>query len=264
MDCPSCGLILTTPNPVPAGTLVNCPKCGTCFGVPALEIKTAAPVAPVAQAVAAPTAPPVAPAAVPAATPVAPKATPAVAPKAVPAVARARAKAPRAATNEDSWFPELDTSSPRVRPARTSRKEVEAKTAERPMKKGKRRSENAPLIWSLVVAGVVVVIGSGVALWKFAGNPSDTKAKAAPAAAREGHRTANAQEKADAASPPERKAAAAAPAAEKRNKTAAEKKKATAKKDKTTEKKKDGLNYDDDSDQKLIPGVPTAEPGKKK
>lgn len=248
MDCPSCGLILTTPNPVPAGTLVNCPKCGTCFGVPALEVKSAAPaaaaVAPpvaLAQAVAAPSPPPVAPPAVPAAAPVAP---------AAPVVARPRAAAPRPApappANDDSIFPELDVAaSRRVGAAKSLRRETESKNTERPAKKGKKKNDNAALVWSLVVAGAVVVIGGTVAIAKFAGGSSDARGRTAAPAGREPQRPANAPEK------------AAAPA-DKKDKASPDKKKAGAKKDTAagTAKKKDALADDDSDEPKPIPGLP--------
>lgn len=245
MDCPSCGLILTTPNPVPAGTLLNCPKCGTCFGVPALQTQSAAPAVPVAKAVAVPTPPPVV---VPAATP------------ATPAITRARAAAPRPTANEDSWFPELDTASPRVRPGKPSRKEKEAesKGSERPAKRGKKRRDNAPLIWSLVAVGAVIVIGGAVGLMKFAGGPP----------AKENHHHAGTPEKAVADSPPEKKAAAAAPAPTVKKEKAAPDRKKAAKKDKTTgattAKKKDAMADDNPNEPIPIPGVQIPEKGKQR
>ena len=264
LECPSCGLLLTTPNPVPAGTLVRCPRCETCFGVPALEVKTAAPVAvavappvTVAQAVGVPSPPPVAAAAVPAAAP--------VAPVAAPVAARARVAVPRAAAampkGDDSVFPKLDIpAAKRVGAAKSLRREKESKDTGRPAKKGKKKNANAALVWSLVAAGAVIVIGGMVAIAKFAGSSPDARTRSATPATRETQRNAGAPEKAAANNSAERKTAAAGPAADKKDRATPDKKKVSVKNDKAagTAKKKDAMADNDSDEPKAIPGLSPA------
>jgi hypothetical protein len=161
LECPTCGLILTTPAPLTGGTVVHCPRCAACFGVPMLQARAAVAAPPVGMARPA-TAPPVARDVPVPAKPVPTRRT----------AAPARLKKP--APIEQFRFQDLTAETPSEK---TSPQNETKKSEHNSGKKHKRKNDYAPLVWSLAAAGTLIMIGAGIALVMFALKTDDPKTK---------------------------------------------------------------------------------------
>jgi len=156
LTCPDCEMTLVTPTPMAPNTLVTCPRCGTCFGVPTLETK-----APRAEPVKAPPvlpARPIAPAPpvprVPAvAAPVPMSETVAPPPKVRPARPRpAVAPVSEALNFEEPAFPISDES--------RAAEKTEPKDRAKEFKHRRRKKSDPLVMWLMVGSGAVLLVAS--------------------------------------------------------------------------------------------------------
>ena len=255
LECPACEMILVTPKPVAAGTLVKCPRCGACFGVPALSSAEGPMAEP---SLTSRSAPP--PAAVPQGRPVmlasavappapaAPMATPAAVP--VTNGSPLEAQGPESlALSEDEG---LSFPDPRPGAVRATSKKP---GAEKPgsSHRGKKKKNDPAVVWllagsavALLAAGVIVVavIASSDAKKK---HQMKNPAKEAPAVVRPAEKGEAAP--AGAAPVVERKEKAAARAMDRKRAPAA----GTDRKD--SRKDKAGGAMKDDDAPRPIPGL---------
>jgi hypothetical protein len=164
-------MILVTTAPMAAGTMVTCPRCRTCFGVPALETKAAvaevlSPAAPVPRAAPVVTAQPA-----PAAPPVAHAKTP-QAPHRHPARPRpVAAPAAQPPGGEESWLTGGDAGDRLPR--------GDAKGADHAGKKGRRKKQDPAVLYLMIGAGVLLLVAGIIVAVVLMGD--DTKPlKSAP------------------------------------------------------------------------------------